>query len=224
MSHGKVRELRGRKFDVVQQGLDEGQVAEFIDELIQQRDTLLEQINSLLSYIRFSKSMVGKQDEPIGSSGQQVENRATGTVTEMDQDIQPAVETIEIEQATPVLPEATKAAEAGKKEEPALYQGELELAILPPVDEAGLLQFGRRLRNSFQLKILSTDGSPSKGSLIAVLLSEPQPLLQGLKQIPEVKEAVEELDTSAQVKGTLPSLFKNKQGERIWVTLHAQAN
>lgn len=224
MSHGKVKELGGRKFDIVQQGLDEGQVAEFIDELMRQRDTLLEQINSLLSYIRLSKSMVEKENEPIGSFGQQAENWPTGTVTEVDQNIQPAVETTELEQATiPVLPEATKAVEANK-EEPALYQGELELAILPPVNEAGLLQFERSLRNSFQLKILSTDGSPSKGSLITVLLSEPQPLLQGLKQIPGVKEAVEELDASAQVKETLSSLLKNKQGKGIWVTLEAQAN
>jgi len=237
ISNGKVRELRGRKFDVVEQGLDEEQVAEFIDELIQQRDTLLEQINSLLSYIRLSKSMPRKEDKPVSSSGQQTENRAPGTVTEVGRDtqpevktspvgqgIQPEVEATEPEQVMqPLLPDTSKLVEA-HKEEPAFYQGELELVILPPVSEAGLLQFERRLRNSFQLKILSTDGSSSKGSLITVQLSEPQPFLQGLKQIPEVKEAAEELDAPAPVKETLSSLFKNKQGKRIWVTLHGQAN
>ena len=109
MSGNGVRELWGRKFDVVEEGLDESQVTEFVDVLIQQRDTLLEQINSLLSYIRFSKSTVREEDEPIGSSGQQVENRAAGIITEADQDIQPAVGTTELEQATqPVLPIADK--------------------------------------------------------------------------------------------------------------------
>jgi len=220
MSKSRVKELGGRKFDVVEEGLDEGQVAEFIDKLIQQRDALLNQINSLLSYIRLSKSMVGEEDEPMGSSGQQAENRAAGTVTEVDQNMQPALEITELEQATQsVLSETIKAMEKGKKGETELYQGELELAILPPVDAAGLLQFGRRLQDSFELKIVSTDGSPSKGSLITVRLNEPQPLLQGLKQLPEVKEAAEELDISSQVSGILSSHLRDKQGRRIWVTL-----
>jgi len=136
----------------------------------------------------------------------------------------PAVEPTELEQVTQsVLPEAIKATEEGK-EDLDLYQGELQLAILPPIDEAGLLQFERRLRDSFGLQLLSIDGSPSKGCLILVLLNEPQPLLQGLKQMSEVKEVAEELDTSAQVEEVLPSLFKNKRGRRIWVTLDVQAN
>ncbi len=277
MSDREIRVLGGKKFDVVEQGLDEGQVAEFFSELVRQRDTLLEQINSLLSYIRVSKDMVGKGDEPAGSSGQQAEDglaeiaieaeqgiqpametaeleqmaqtalseastameavkedpalyqgeqaedRPAGIAIEAEQGIHPAMETTEIEQmAQTALPEASTAMEA-VKEDPALYQGELELAVLPPVNAVGLLQFERKLRNSFQLKILSTDGSPSKGGLITVLVSEPQPLLQNLKQIPEVNEVGEELDISAQEKG-IPPLFKNKQGKRIWVTLNVQAN
>jgi len=218
MSQDKVRELWGKKFKVVKEGLDEKQVVDFINELIQQRGTLLEQINSLLSYIRLSKNMVGKQDGPTGSSGQQAEGKADSILTEVRQDTKPELKTTEPEQVTLPVPEATKAG-AGKKE-PTLYQGEVELAILPPSDATGLIQFQRTLRDSFQLKIVRTDGSPSKGSLITVLLNEPQPLLQGLKQVPKVKEAVEEIDTSAQAKETLPSLFKNNQGRRIWVTLH----
>jgi hypothetical protein len=138
--------------------------------------------------------------------------------TEAGQDTQPKVETTKPEQVTqPVLPEATKATQAGK-EAPTLYQGELELAILPPISAAELLQFERKLRNSLQLKILSTDGSPSKGSLITVMLNEQQPLLQRLKQMPEVKEAVEELDIATQANGIL-SPFENNGGKRICVTL-----
>lgn len=280
MSNNEVRELCGRKFSVVEEGLDEGEIAEFLGELIQQRDTLLEQINSLLSYIRLHKLMSGKKDKLTDNSEPQAGNLATKTVTEAKKDAQPVMETAEPEQATqpvppeaskainigeeeesplyqkehavnwpvgtatgtdqnihpaaetaepeqvtqPVPPEANKAINAGEEEEPPLYQGELELAILPPVDATGLLQFERKLRDSFQLQILRTAGSPSKGSLITVLLSKPQPLLKGLKQIPEVKDATEELDTSAQAEGTPSSLFNSKQGKKIWVTLNAQAN
>lgn len=219
MSDSKVKELWGRKFDVVNEGLDESQVTEFVDVLIHQRDTLLEQVNSLLSYIRHStKNMGGKEDKLTDSSRQQVENRAASIVNEVGQDTQARVETVKPEQVTqPVLPEATKATEADKKA-PTLYQGELELAILPPINAAELLQFERRLRNSFQLKILSTHGSPSKGSLINVMLNEQQPLLQSLKQMPEVKEAVEKLDIATQANGILPFLENNGE-KRIWVTL-----
>lgn len=224
MSNNEVRELCGRKFSVVEEGLDEGEITEFLGELVQQRDTLLEQINSLLSYIRLHKLMGGKKDKLTDNSEPQAGNLATKTVTEAKKDVHPVMETAEPEQVTqPVPPEANKAINAGEEEKPPLYQGELELAILPPVDATGLLQFERKLRDSFQLQILRTAGSPSKGSLITVLLSEPQPLLKGLKQIPEVKDAAEELDTSAQAEGT-SSLFNSKQGKKIWVTLNAQAN
>jgi len=223
MSKSRVKELGGRKFDVVEEGLDEEQVAAFIDELIQQRDTLLNQVNSLLSYIRFSKNMAGKENEPIGSSEQEAGNKAAGTVTGVSQNRQPVVEPAELEEESrSALPEAIKAIEGA--EEPDLYHGELELAILPPVDPAKLLQFERRLRDSFELSILSMHGSPSKGGLITVRLSQPQPLLQSLNQIPGVKEAAEEIDTPIQVNGNLPSLFKNKHKRRIWVTLDMQAN
>lgn len=219
MGDSKGRKLWGKKFDVVEEGLDESQIAEFVDELIRERDTLLEQRDSLLSYIKLSKGTVEREDKQTGSSGQQAENREAGIVTEVEQDIQPEMETTELEQAMqPMLPEAMQAMEEGG-EESSLYQGELELAILPPVDEDGLLQFERGLLESFQLKILSTDGSPSKGSLIIVQIGEPQSFLQGLKQMPEVEEAVEELGTSSQVTGVPPWRFRSKQERRILVTL-----
>ena len=227
MTNNRERKLWGRKFNVVPQGLDERQIIEFVDVLMKQRDTLLEQIDSLLSYIRLSKSPGEKEDEPTGGSGQPTEKGDASILTKVEQEIQSAMETKEPEpdiqpvvgaaEAEPKSPEVTEAAEADK-EGPTLYQGELELAILPPITAVGLLQFERSLRDTFQMKILSTDGSPSKGSLISVLLNGQQPLLQGLNQLPGVKEAVEELDIHTQA-GEIPSLFKNKQGKRLWVTL-----
>ena len=214
-----TRELWGRKFNIAQQGLDENQVIEFIDMLIQQRDTLLEQVNSLLSYIRLSKSMVGREEKLTSSSKQLDENETVKIVAEVVQDIQAEMKTTEPEPVTqPVSPEATKAAETGK-EDNTFYQGEVELAIQPSINAVELFKFQRMLLDSFQLKILGTNGSPSKGAIVIVLLNEPQPLLQALNQMTQVKEAVEDLSASAEIKGTTP-LFKNNQGKRIQITLN----
>lgn len=210
MSNNGVRRLWGREFDIVQQGLDESQVIEFVNELIEQRDILLRERKTLLSYVRPLKATEEREHRD--------EKRNASTIIEVDQDSQPPIEITELERMMkPPSAEATGFKKTGA-EGPAPYQGEVELAILPPLDAAELLQFERRLRSSLQLKILSTDGSPSEGSLIKVLLNEPQSILEGLKQMPEVKEAAEKLDTSIQAKG-IPSLFENTGGKRIWITL-----
>jgi len=223
MSQDKVRERWGEKFNVVEEGLDENQVVNFVDELIQQRDTLEEQRNSLLTYIRLSRSLVAKKEESTEISNRQADNVMTDGVNRLDQGFQAVIENKEPNQVTPLLsPEATEA--ETDREKPVLYHSEVELAILPPVDVLALLQFERGLKNAFELKIVSMDGSPSKGSLITVLLGRPQSLLQGLKQMPEVEEAVDEMDTPSNVTTILPWRFISKQGARIWVTLRQGVN
>jgi len=220
MSDSRARELWGKKFDVVEEGLDEYQITEFVDELIQERDTLLEQRNSLLSYIRLTKKIVGMENEQRTDSGQQAEDRVASILSGVGEDIQPEVKTIEPEpkQVTRAeLPKATEVMEVS--EDHTLYQGEVELEIPPPVDPTELLQFERRLRDSFPLKIVSTDGSTAKGCLIIVLLTELQPLLQGLMKMPEVEKAIEELDTSSQTKWSLLENLRSTKGKRIVVTL-----
>ena len=216
MSQNKVKNLWGRKFHIVKEGLDENQIADFVDEIMEQRDTLLAERKSLLAYIRPYKSAVDKQE---GSPGQQTENTATGIMTEVVPDTQPQMEATELDQTMPpALPEVAEA-ETGQ-EEFTHYQGEVELAILPPVDAMKLLQFERNLVNSFDLKLVSIDGAQSKGVLITVLLNEPQPLLRALRQMPEVEEAKDgQTPIPSQISEVPPWRFRSNQGERIWVTL-----
>lgn len=220
MSDNQVRKLWGRKFDVVGERLAESQVADFVGELIRQRDALLEEKQSLLSCIRLIKGVIRQSEKLTGSGRQQAKNRTAKAVTEVKPGTQSEARAIELEQVAPPVPsETTRADETIGEEELTLYQGELELAILPPVNAAELLQFERKLRNSFPLRILGTNGSPSKGSLIIVLLGEPQPLIHSLKQIPEVKDVAEELDISSEVKGGLIPHFKNGHRKRLWLTI-----
>jgi hypothetical protein len=218
----KVRELWGTKFDVVKEGLAETQVVDFVDEIIRQQRALQEERDSLLACLRLIKGVIKHSEKLSSSDGQQAKSMTAEAVTEVEQDTQFEVKAIESDQvAPPAPPEATAAAEtvSASEKELVLYQGELELAIPPPVDAAELLQFERGLQNFLPLKILGTDGEPSKGCLIIIFLSEPQPLVHSLKQIPEVKDIVEDLDIPSEVKGTLIPRFKNKHRKRIWVTI-----
>jgi len=216
----RVKKLWGREFDLAEEGLAESQVVDFVDELIQQRDACLEENKSLLSCIKLIKEVIRQVERLPSSGGRQAKSKVARTATKVEQDTQSEVGAIELEQAAPsVSLETARVDETIGEKEMALYQGELELAIPPPIDAAELLQFERELRNSFPLRILGTEGSPSKGSLIIVFLGEPQPLVHSLKQIPEVKDAAEELDIPSEVKGMLMPRFKNGHRKRIWLTI-----
>lgn len=235
MKDNRIKELWGTKFNLVEEGLDEDQVTEFVDELIKERDTLLEQRDSLLSYVRLSKKIVGMESEQRKGSRQetgdvshkvesevaqdiQQESRASEIVAEVKQGIQPEIKTTELAQeAQSVLPSVVETAEVGEK--PVLYQGEIGLEIQPPIDALELIEFERRLKDSFQLKILSIDGSPSKGCLIIVLLAEPQSLIQGLNQMDGVEKAEEQPAGSSRIKGNLFGNVKGKEGKRILLIL-----
>jgi len=233
MINSRVKKLWGREFDLVEEGLDESQVVDFVEEFIQQRDACLEENKSLLSCIKLIKEVIRQVERLPSSGGRQAKSKVARTATkveqdtqsevgaiELEQDTQSEVGAIELEQAAPSASlETARVDETIGEKEMALYQGELELAIPPPIDAAELLQFERELRNSFPLRILGTEGSPSKGSLIIVFLGEPQPLVHSLKQIPEVKDAAEELDIPSEVKGMLMPRFKNGHRKRIWLTI-----
>jgi len=218
MSQSKVKTLWGRKFNVVKEGLDEKQVVEFVDEIIGQRDTLLAERRSLLSYIRPYKTNVEKEHKPAGNPGQEAKNMTAEAVTEAGQAAQPEAEATEPEKTRPPVPLGAAGAEVSI-DEASLYQGEVELVIPPPVDAVKLLRFTRRLVDSLNLKIVSTEGSQSKGSLIIVLLDEPQPLLQSLRQMPEVEEAIKESDALSQATEIPSWRFTSNQRGKIWVTL-----
>ena len=123
MSESPIRELWGREFNIGQQGLDEQQVIDFVDALIQQRDTLLEQVNSLLSYIRLSKSMSAKDERLLSNSKHPDENEAAKIEAEVVQDIQAEMKPTEPEAIIqPISTEAIKNAGKRTNSRPALQR------------------------------------------------------------------------------------------------------
>jgi len=70
-----------------------------------------------------------------------------------------------------------------------LYDGQIELAMPPPVDMAQLIRFRRNLQSIKHLKVLRTTGSWNEGSIITALIDKPLPLIDLLIEMPEVEKA-----------------------------------
>jgi hypothetical protein len=70
-----------------------------------------------------------------------------------------------------------------------LFEGEVVIAILPPVDMAQLIRLRRNLLGTSYLKILRTAGACNEGTLITVVADEPLPLTSMLVKMPEVEKA-----------------------------------
>lgn len=81
-----------------------------------------------------------------------------------------------------------------------LYEGKINLDIVPPVDLVKFMTFRKEIKNIPQLRILHVSSSQKRGGTISVLLTEPTPLLNTLNGITDVQEVV--ADTYSQT-GTI---------------------
>ena len=91
----------------------------------------------------------------------------------------------------------------------AIYQGQVELAIMPPIDFIQLEKLRISLQSLKNIRILSTEGSTDGRTAISILLNRPSPLITDLIRIGEVEEALgeETLDShplAESLKKTLP--------------------
>ena len=91
----------------------------------------------------------------------------------------------------------------------AIYQGQVELAIMPPIDFIQLERLRISLQSLKNIRILSTEGSTDGRTAISILLNRPSPLITDLIRIEEVEEALgeETLDShplGESLKKTLP--------------------
>jgi len=98
-----------------------------------------------------------------------------------------------------------------------MYEGEIELTIVPPVGLALLSEIHNELDKISEAKVLQTVGSWDKSTSIKVLLEKPMPLAQILTRIPGV-----EMDQEMTEKGEYKSsAIKNmgKQGIEKYIAL-----
>jgi hypothetical protein len=124
------------------------------------------------------------------------------------------------EQEAPEEQEEASGAEMALDEaaKSALYAGEIELALAPPVDPALLARLYSRLLSMADMRILRTVGSWDSGSTINLLLERPQPLLSRLLEIPEVRIIPEPTGGARRaVSGALGG--RGGQADRVWIAL-----
>ena len=91
---------------------------------------------------------------------------------------------VEVRQAVPPSGQEGR----DKEKSSALYDGNVELVIPPPIAPDRLLKLGRQLRHTPQIRVLSLKGSLVQGVRIKLFLRARIPLLNILKSIPEVEK------------------------------------
>ncbi len=108
-----------------------------------------------------------------------------------------------------------------KLDSQALYNGEVELAVAVPVDPVAVSRLYNYLQTTPEIKILYTRGSWDRGTILAVTLDKPLPLIGMISKIPgiEVTPGLPQKDNF--VKGTSSSLLRaeRKRVTRIDLTL-----
>lgn len=101
------------------------------------------------------------------------------------------LEAIAAPQAAPAAKAAAEEEDPGREptdeERNALYSGEVELALVPPLNAAVVSQLHSMLLSNPELKILRTVGSWERGTTITVFLDRALPLVGVLTEIPEVR-------------------------------------
>jgi len=98
---------------------------------------------------------------------------------------------------------AVQVEEGDQKESPALYQGAVELEIMPPISLAGILQLHRHLASTPEIKTLYVKGTANKGIIIRLFLRSPAPLLDVLEALPEVGIASDKGKVTDRIKSAL---------------------
>ena len=99
---------------------------------------------------------------------------------------------------------------ANIKEALALYNGTIELAILPPVSLQQILQLHEHLRPITQMNVLNLGGSVDKGITIRICIETPIPLLKILRDLPEVEKASDELEETERI---VPA--RQEEGQKV---------
>jgi hypothetical protein len=98
---------------------------------------------------------------------------------------------------------------------PELFEGKVEIVITPPINIAWLLRVTRYLGSTPGVKILQTAGSWNIGCTIGLFLDTPLPLVDLLKDMPNVKgvKVLDEQDQSTW-PSTLRSQFASHWGQK----------
>jgi hypothetical protein len=126
---------------------------------------------------------------------------------------------------------AEKASEQSKAKAEArqeLKEKRVDLVIIPPVNFAQMTKLRVSLQGFQNLRVLSTGGSLDIGATISIWMDEPFPLVDELKKLGTIDEAINEAELGSHplgdfLKKALPvSSQKKRDGQRILVVLNRE--
>ena len=92
MREKNVRQLLGREFEIVREGLDEAQVKAFITELVSERETLAQRQEHLLSLTKLAEKTVAEADRMAEEINEEATAKATQIMAKAEQEAQKVME------------------------------------------------------------------------------------------------------------------------------------
>jgi hypothetical protein len=225
----KQKQLWGKDFNVVKEGLDEGQIISFVNELMLQgtgagsaRSIIRTAVKSAEDIIENIKTRARAEAEEEASRiiarARKAAGVEAGSKTVLEQEVEDILAVADGAVAEPAsLPEEEVAAgpmevpedetaetETGrpKQGKNSHYVGEVELAIGVPVDPNVVAKLYNYLQTTPEIKFLRTSGSWNRGTEITVALDKPIQLLSVLSErIPEAEVTPEPKAADGQARG-----------------------
>ena len=209
----KKKQLWGKDFDIVREGLDEAQVVDFVNDLMKQQkapppDSVRAVLKTAIANAeQIVASVRTKAQEEAQEEAARIISQASQKTGEIKEDSTVAAESEEPDQ----LPEEAadsdaekeaveklleqqlvedKARRSGteptKEESQSLYTGEVELTITKPVNPGMVTKLYNYLQTTPEIKFVRTNGSWDRGTTITVVLDKPIPLISVISaKVPE---------------------------------------
>jgi hypothetical protein len=217
----KQRQLWGKDFNIVKDGLDEGQVISFVNELMIQgtgagsaRSIIRTAVKSAEDIIENIKTRARAEAEEEASRiiarGQISAQVKAGSQTVLEQEVggilaaaSPPEEAV-VAGSMEVSGDEAWEIEAGlsKPGDNSQYVGEVELVLGIPVNPNMMAKLYNYLQTTPEIKFLRTSGSWNRGSEITIVLDKPIQLVNVLSEsIPEAEVKPELTAASGQIKG-----------------------
>ena len=227
----KKKQLWGKDFDIVKEGLDEAQIVDFVNGLMERQKTspsdsvravlktAIADAEQIVTSVK-TKAQAEAQEEAariIAQASQKIgeikEDSTTAAEAEEPAQLQeeaavpdPEKETVEALLRQPVPEERAKKyktePEPTKEESQSLYTGEVELTIAKPVNPSMVTKLYNYLQTTPEIKFVRTSGSWDRGTTITVVLDKPIPLISVLlAKLPEANTTPGRIGEDGFVRG-----------------------
>ena len=209
----KKKQLWGKDFDIVEGGLDEAQVVDFVNGLMEQQKapppdsvravlkTAIADAEQIVASVKTRAQSEAQEEadrimaQANQKAGEIKENSNMAAETEEPDQLQEeaAVADSEKDIVERLLKQQLVEERAGrhkteptKEESQSLYTGEVELTIAKPVNPGMVTKLYNYLQTTPEIKFVRTSGSWDRGTTITVVLDKPISLISVLSaKLPE---------------------------------------